>query len=222
MEEAKQKVLRKANQFEKEINALIKEVQRARGLHTSRADEIFNRMYPEIDVIADKEYPATKEHEAIKAGQTVRMKLYNEIYHHNYPNKELIRSMLASNAITEEELNLGDFIIKNVKDLYVMSKYEKGFRNSSKYTMADAYKDVNAEYTENTIPVLPATQMQLLRGMHMKEWFKNLGSMLSKGDIMYGDLTTERFGNIGSTFDSQISREKQLANMVSIMLMTLR
>ncbi len=213
MEAAKQKVLRKANQFEKEINALIKEVQRARGLHTSRADEIFNRMYPEIDVIADKEYPATKEHEAIKAGQTVRMKLYNEIYHHNYPNKELIRSMLASNAITEEELNLGDFIIKNVKDLYVMSKYEKGFRNSSKYTMADAIKDVNAEYTENTIPVLPATQMQLLRGMHMKEWFKNLGSMLSKGDIMYGDLTTERFGNIGSTFDSQISREKQLANM---------
>ena len=89
-----------------------------------------------------------------KLARLLRMKLYNEIYHHNYPNKELIRSMLASNAITEEELNLGDFVIKNVKDLYVMSKYEKGFRNSSKYTMADAFKDVNAEYTENTIPCL--------------------------------------------------------------------
>ena len=57
--QAKRSYVKQIN-LRKRLTLLSKEVQKARGLHTSRADEIFNRMYPEVDVIADKEYPATK------------------------------------------------------------------------------------------------------------------------------------------------------------------
>ena len=49
-----------------------------------------------------------------------------------------------------------------------------------------------------TIPVLPATNMELFRMGHMKTWMDNMLTLMSRGDLQYGDMSTKDFGDITS------------------------
>ena len=213
METAKSMVVSKADAFGKEFNEHVELIRKARSITDTDPKKIFGRLHPEVEVIVDRKYEKTSEHGELNEGDRIKIRLNNELYSNSYPDKELIQHMLNSKQITKEELDFADFLLEKIREIYVDDMYTRGRAHNMDYTLEMAEDEFDKNYTPGTIPVLPATNMELFRMGHMKTWMDNMLTLMSRGDLQYGDMSTKDFGDITSRFRMQLHSSAQLDAM---------
>lgn len=209
-EAAKSVVLNEVYRFNSKFIDLIEKVKEARNVYGSNAETIFENMFPEVTVIADRDYAENKWHKAVKSGEKVQVKLYNTIISHSFvPTK----GMIVNPNITEAEKNLGDFILQTVKDKYINEHYNRNRRYHTEYDIEESEKWFNDAYTKGTIPVIAANMNQQRRAGDVKQFTKNFFNMMAHGDLQYADMASSKFHDITSTFISQVNESRQLQDM---------
>lgn len=204
-EASKSVVVNRANTFSSKMTDLIKASKKSHGTKGTGSDTLFGHLFPTVKAVVNTDNVP----KGVKRGDKIDIKLYNQIYCSTHPDTP---KMLSSGKLTKEDIELADYIVETVKDLYIRNLMSNN-RFKSKYTYDEAIKDFEARYTPGTIPVAPATQEQNIRAFKIGTFFKRFINKMANNDISWGDIMTGEFNDLHSRFERQITISEQYKAM---------
>lgn len=220
-EAAKSMVVNKANLFTEDLTKYIKASMKSHGkelimeniLSMNPASEIFERLFPKVEVVIEKE--ETIRGKKYKAGDKITISLTNEIYSSNHPDIEKAKKAKDDKGrplLTKEDIALADFIVKTVREQYIESIMNRN-RYTDSYDVEKAIEELEQKHLPYTIPVIQATQEQNIRSGAIKTFFSRFLDKMVNQNINWGDMTGNEFSEISDRFFSQMSFDKQLEAM---------
>jgi len=203
-ENTKAIILDQLNGYKKTFVKLLEKSMLSHGINlglVNDANKIFNHLFKTGTIHFEKD---TKEH---KAGESIEVRFKNQLYgRYNIAEAK-------SAGLTEEDLDLTDYILKTIHDRYLQNALHENKKRKNPSKESEVISKVKSELQDGYIPVMSMTRIELLSSGKFGASFKSVVDKMSNAEYMPGDILSDYYGSVHSIFAGQLQIDKQLNEM---------
>jgi hypothetical protein len=206
-------IVDQVNKYKKEFKTLLEKSVESHGKSLHILGNTSEDMYKHL--FKDGELELKEDYKDFKAGQIVKVKLFNQLYG-SYNLDEAKKA-----GLTKEDIALADFIYETVKERYIQNELHQNSKKANPTEESKIREKINDSMIPGNIPVMDATHIELMRDKKIKEALRKGFDKIAIAELMEGmedvslnnDLGNSDYQQIHSKFNKQATLQQQMRLM---------